>query len=231
MSRLTRIIKEINWKYSLGELVLIVSGILIALALNQWNERRKLYDTETKMLNELQVSLKNDMEDILINLKMHEESYNSAIILLDHLKAKRAYNDTLDSHFGKVLGTTIFLTDDAAYNNLQDKGRYLVTNDSIKAQLSILYAQDYKYITALEEIDGQNLLFNLKPYYTRHFKNFSLFRNAKPRNYDYLIEDPVYISQLEWIRDNRIFTVYRYKTIKRKVEKIISMLDEELRGR
>ena len=231
MGRLSKIFKKIDWKYSLGELFLIVSGILIALALNQWNEKRKIYDRETEMLKELKVSLKNDMEDILINLNVHNQSYDSAILLLDHLKSKRSYNDTLDPHFGKVLGTTIFLTDDAAYNNLQDKGRHLVTNDSIRAKLSKLYAHDYKFIVALEEIDSQNLLLHLKPYYTRHFKNFSLFKNAEPRNYDFLIEDPEYISQLEWIRDNRRYTVYRYKTIKDKVENIIGMLDEELRDR
>lgn len=231
MGRLSKIFKKIDWKYSLGELILIVSGILIALALNQWNEKRKLYDRETEMLKDLQVSLKNDMGDILINLDVHNNSYNSTILLLDHLKAKRPYNDTLDPHFGKALGTTIFLTDDAAYNNLQDKGRHLVTNDSIRADLSILYAHDYKFIAALEEIDSQNLLLHLKPFYTRHFKNFKLFKNAEPINYDYLIEDPEYISQLEWIRDNRIYTVSRYKTIKNNVGNIIDMLDKELRDR
>jgi hypothetical protein len=231
MRRLPKIFKKIDWKYSIGELILIVSGILIALALNQWNEKRKLYDKETEILRELKVSLKNDMEDILINLDVHNQSYNSVMVLLDHLKSKRSYNETLDPHFGKVLGTTIFLTDDAAYNNLQDKGRHLVTNDSIRANLSILYAHDYKFIVALEEIDNQNLLFHLKPFYTQHFKNFRLFRSAKPRNYNYLIKDPEYISQLEWIRDNRIYTVSRYKTIKNKVENILDLLDEELKNR
>lgn len=231
MKKLYKIIKGINWKYSLGELFLIVSGILIALALNQWNERRKLYERETDMLKELRVSLSNDLVDILVNKEIHEQSYNSALLLLNHLKSGKSYKDTLDQHFGKVIGSTIFLTDDAAYNNLQDKGRQLITNDSIRAQLSILYAHDYKYIVALEEIDSQNLLFNLKPYYTRHFKNFSLFRSAEPRNYEHLIEDPIYISNLEWIRDNRIYTVSKYRAIKQKVENIINMLDEELRVR
>lgn len=231
MRRLSKIFKEINWKYSIGELFLIVSGILIALALNQWNERRKLFDRETDMLKELKVSLENDMEDILINKRMHEESYKSAILLLDHLNSGKSYKDTLNPHFGKVIGSTIFLTDDAAYNNLQDKGRQLISNDSIRTNLSTLYAHDYKYIVALEDKDSQNLLLHLKPYYAQHFKNFSLFKTAEPISYDQLIEDPLYISHLEWIRDTRSYSVFKYRTIKNKVEYILEMLDQELENR
>ncbi len=37
-------------KYAIGEIVLVVIGILIALQINNWNESRKLQNEELKLL-------------------------------------------------------------------------------------------------------------------------------------------------------------------------------------
>ena len=38
MSRVSRIVTAVNWRYAVGEVLLIVVGILIALAVADWNE-------------------------------------------------------------------------------------------------------------------------------------------------------------------------------------------------
>ncbi len=43
----------VNWKYAIGEVVLIVVGILIALAAADWNDRRVLREEELALLEEL----------------------------------------------------------------------------------------------------------------------------------------------------------------------------------
>lgn len=207
MSRIPKFFRSFDWKYSLREIFLIVIGILIALSINNWNEQRKLYHLETEMLKELRASLKNDMKDILINLDIHKKSFQSAKLLISHIKANSPYHDTLDAHFGKVLGSSFFLSDNVAYNSLESKGRQLVTNDSIRSMLSTLYAHDYGFIKELEIIDNENLLINIKPYYTRNFKEFRLFITATPINYTFILTDPTYIGELEWIRDNRFHSV------------------------
>lgn len=44
-------------KYAIGEIVLVVIGILIALQINNWNESRKDRITEQKILNILHQNL------------------------------------------------------------------------------------------------------------------------------------------------------------------------------
>jgi hypothetical protein len=53
------------FKYAIGEIVLVVIGILIALSINNWNEERK------NILNESQL-VKNIVEDLI-------EKYNKAV--------------------------------------------------------------------------------------------------------------------------------------------------------
>jgi hypothetical protein len=52
------------FKYAIGEIILVVIGILIALQLNTWNEQQK----KSKLKNEYVVSLKNDLTKDTIQL-------------------------------------------------------------------------------------------------------------------------------------------------------------------
>ena len=40
-------------RYAIGEIVLVMLGILLALQVNNWNEARKLENTEAKYLQDL----------------------------------------------------------------------------------------------------------------------------------------------------------------------------------
>ena len=44
-------------RYAIGEIVLVVVGILIALSINSWNQKRQLSNQEHKLLLEI----KNDL--------------------------------------------------------------------------------------------------------------------------------------------------------------------------
>ena len=50
-------------KYAIGEIVLVVLGILIALQINNWNELNKERANEKIILNEIRDNLKFDLKD------------------------------------------------------------------------------------------------------------------------------------------------------------------------
>ena len=66
MSKLGKIATSRKWKYAIGEIILIVIGILIAVQLNNWNEQLKEKTTEKLLLK----GLKSDLEK---NYKMYEK--------------------------------------------------------------------------------------------------------------------------------------------------------------
>jgi len=74
------------FKYALGEIVLVVIGILIAFTINTWNEQRKQSEDERIFLQ----ALLNDLEQQQIRLTTQEEweveklnFVDSALILIE----------------------------------------------------------------------------------------------------------------------------------------------------
>jgi hypothetical protein len=64
------------FKYAIGEIVLVVIGILIALSINNWNEQRKDGKTETQALINLKAEFVKNMErfDFLKTIKHKQEN-------------------------------------------------------------------------------------------------------------------------------------------------------------
>lgn len=53
-------------RYAIGEIVLVVIGILIALQIHNWNETKTLTKKEITILKEIKKNLQNDLENQLI---------------------------------------------------------------------------------------------------------------------------------------------------------------------
>ena len=56
-------------RYSIGEIILVVIGILIALSINNWNEARKQEHLKQRLYIELYESIKSDTVDYNSDLK------------------------------------------------------------------------------------------------------------------------------------------------------------------
>ncbi len=64
--RVSRLVSASNWRYAIGEVVLIVVGVSIALAASSWYENRQLRGDEFAVLAELQTTLREDLNSITI---------------------------------------------------------------------------------------------------------------------------------------------------------------------
>jgi hypothetical protein len=85
--------------YALGEIILVVIGILIALSINNWNDVRKDQKIESNYLSGLRKELIADTTSISLYLiKNHQEK-------IDILKLAKKYNRAIQ----KIRDTTIFV--------------------------------------------------------------------------------------------------------------------------
>ena len=75
-------------KYAIGEIVLVVIGILIALSINNWNESRKQSASEKEFITSIKNDLKQDKAFILLIIEILEpkiEAYKNLNGNLTHL--------------------------------------------------------------------------------------------------------------------------------------------------
>ncbi len=128
--------------YAIGEIVLVVIGILIALSINNWNETRKLRNQELKYLKNLQSDIELNIADITEFLNSGNSSIESANKVLDYYEGKplEDLND-LNYHATNVYVWYRFTIHDNTYQELINSGNIaIISNDSIKNGLLNLQA-------------------------------------------------------------------------------------------
>jgi len=167
-------------RYAIGEIILVVIGILIALQLNTWNEGRKQKVLEIDLLKELKNGLITDLEDANYNLNAQKNTYSSQNLIINWLESDLIYNDTLSTHFSEISYGTYFASNEGPYQTLKQLGMRTIINDSLRNQISKLY--DLKY----QEYDVYNkgyTKFNnlMLPGYSKYFNEISYYElNMKP---------------------------------------------------
>ena len=82
------------FKYAVGEIVLVVIGILIALSINNWNEQRKTRVLEKSYNQSIKNDLKSDHETIEYIVKETKLSIDAYELLMDKLKSFDTINDS-----------------------------------------------------------------------------------------------------------------------------------------
>jgi len=88
--------------YAIGEIVLVVIGILIALGINNWNENRKSLNQEHKILISLKADFLESKERLLESMKMQKNAIrkSSELIKIFEGKIPRPINDSILDYMG-----------------------------------------------------------------------------------------------------------------------------------
>jgi hypothetical protein len=75
-------------KYAIGEIVLVVIGILIALQINNWNEKQKNRDKELHYLQNIKTDVQSDIKELSMFVETRESLINNAKKIIDHFEGK-----------------------------------------------------------------------------------------------------------------------------------------------
>ena len=83
--------------YAIGEIALVVIGILIALQINNWNESRKSKKEFQQSLLALSEDIKNDTSNIQSNIRSLERQVSASTLLIPILESKNPkFSDSLE---------------------------------------------------------------------------------------------------------------------------------------
>jgi hypothetical protein len=215
--------------YAIGEIALVVIGILIALQINNWNEERKQNKLEESTLIELKANMLADIGDFQADINGYNTAANSCRIVLDFIDGKIPYSDSLNLHLGKLRIQGVFSPTQVAYENLKLSGIKLISNDSLRNTLSNLYEVQYKYAAGYLEAEYHLDNQVLGEYYTKIMKEYSPYRYAKPVDYESLINNQEFRNLLmhrkmkieDWLKN-------LYERNIGRAGQVIEMIDKEL---
>ncbi|MBT8300634.1 MAG: hypothetical protein KJO63_04840 [Maribacter sp.] len=130
------------FKYAIGEIILVVIGILIALQINNWNESRKQRNQELHYLKNLKTDLKLNIAELDNYISVRNSRIESANIVLEHFEGK-PLQDLSDFafHTTNIYIWQKFSQHDNTFQELTNSGNLaLISNDSIKNGLLNLEA-------------------------------------------------------------------------------------------
>ena len=166
---MTRILTATNWRYALGELILIVSGILIAIAANSWYEDRALRSEEIRVLRQIGQSLEEDYRTLLNQSERLNKFSNAGRQLYDFLRSAEPVSENITSLFSSINGVAPLALRTAPFEALKSRGFDLISDESLRIELIELYDDLYERAERNVTQDTEWVHETIRPYLMEQF--------------------------------------------------------------
>ncbi len=125
--------------YAVGEIVLVILGILIALQVNNWREDLKSNRYERSILKEIRNSLLDGIPDSKAIGERARRTTEGALRMARHLNGVRLPEDSLYLLIDRLRFRRIYQYNSGPYESLKSAGIERISNDSLRFELIALY--------------------------------------------------------------------------------------------
>ena len=242
-------------KYAVGEIILVVIGILIALQINNWNQRRKEKQLEINAMSEVRDDLANSMIDINQNLGLMSNWLESAWKIKRAINTSEVFPDSLGADLLKMTRDEYLFTNSKTYTALKSAGFKVIKNDKIRRELDYLYEAMYPRLAATTSLEP-----DIKEYFSDYVKNNfraisldTLYKSGLkvkdiasselgavgwgsrsrfvPTDYDHFRTDPEFTILLDNSIRWRMMKIIKYREAKRGTVETIDLIEAKIKGK
>ena len=222
-------------KYAIGEIVLVVIGILIALQLNNWNQQKKDIKVEKETLLALKEDLLSSKKqlDRKISATKDRVVYDSIVLVHLHTRQAKIDKDSLNTLVTRFKAPPTFDPEEGIINEIISTGKLnIVRNKKIRSFITSWNMN----LSEVKELEGAliDLLKNKKePYFFNYFSYRNSYNSLKSSvlswNGEKLLKD-IYFENL-MIRSIDIHKTLRGRQLyfKTLITDIISEINIELK--
>jgi len=131
--------------YAIGEIIILIFGIVFALQVNNWNLKRQDKASEIVILKGIKAELERDLVGFSNDLLVHAEQIRSSKIILDHFENNLSYNDSLSKHFLNTCSYTIITINRGTFETLKSLGVGMISNIELRNLIINLYDSQYSF--------------------------------------------------------------------------------------
>ncbi|GAA4806555.1 DUF6090 family protein [Litoribaculum gwangyangense] len=223
--------------YAIGETILVVIGILIALSINNWNEDKKARIYEEKMLTEIRNVLIKDVyffENHLIGRRIariqRASQFFENYILTDSIS-----RDSINYHY-IGLSTGLQVTyNRGPFEALKSTGIDRIINDSLRNMIVDLYEFELPRTAGLIKIYMDEYMTNAKKYEDSLRDDMQIDIQNKQVFYYYnkmkevdLKTNQSFLSLLSWGSNSSKQILHLFNSILPKMKALTVQIDKEL---
>ncbi|TNJ47000.1 hypothetical protein KFZ70_05690 [Tamlana fucoidanivorans] len=232
--------------YAIGEIVLVVVGILIALQINSWNGKLQERKEEQKVL----INLRTELKSNLAFLKYIKKNKEGALLSMKVLMNECTNNSNYKTHnLDSLLGTAFisgwkFVSHTGVLTNVLESDKLnLIQNDSLKHLL--VYLPTAIGFVAMEDDSYRSDMHNYylpflgKYYQTKNMTNalnqleidWTSESSRFTRNPEDLLNNPEFESILNSQLIFMKFSLFSIQYLEQAFETILPILEQEIKDK
>ncbi len=220
--------------YAIGEIALVVIGILIALQINNWNGQRVQHKLEKSTLMEISLALASDTVRIINTIQQLQNSLNNITRLIDHIEAKKPYVNELSDLFKYSYtfhAATFGKNNIAAFDLLKERGTDIISNPELRRKIVEHYTTSY--------VENEEWFTNLKNVHSleanRIYSNFKITGDINegismyPYDYNELLENEKLMYPFHHYKSLALNGIEKLKVYLGKTQKVLQLIEAELK--
>lgn len=225
--------------YAIGEIILVVIGILIALSINNWNEKRKISELETRVLTEISEDLADDIRSLQNDVNLNQEGLKSIESIKRALASNQPITDSLALKFGQLAFNTTYTLKFSGYKNLSNLGFQILAEDSIRKTITNLYEMHYSFLKEREKTTKNATYEHLKPKLMTYFKAIKISddigdlispeRYYYPKDFEALKTDPDFQLLLDISKETKYFNLFDLQFVMGPIQNTKELIDAYLK--
>lgn len=237
--------------YTVGEVVLIVIGILIALSIDNWNEDRKNLVREQEVLMQLKKDYNANLLQLNEKIKMRESIIGACEVMMNAIDEQVGQNR--DSVINQLSILFLDPTFDPVQDDLINSGNIrLIRNQQLRSLLTN-WSSDVAEVQDIEKGWQKLLMEELIPYYielgvsrdavNRFWGSTDWYLDKGSKGYSIFLKDSKVTPKVERILGDKklegmlsIAVLYNYSgniqsyTLRKRIEEILELVEGEMGG-
>lgn len=241
-------------KYAIGEIILVVIGILIALQINTWNQYKQNRAQEGQILSQLLEEYTNNLDQIQQKVEVRNVTLQSCFKLLQYRNENQNEipGDSIDSHLFRITIRPTFDPELSVSNELINSGKlYLLEDVELRNQVSA-FSSSLSELFEEEQVIMEMTEERFIPFMIEHYqigrmmmvllddkklraqftmgalKDYDTMKNlVPPADFKPLLNHPDFEDYLLQMISYTSYTNEQSEGVKAKIKAIIQMIEQE----
>lgn len=215
------------FKYAIGEIILVMIGILLALQVNSWYQNSKDRKLELSLLKELKQTIISDKENYEWNVSNFEKIVSNSNYLDSIIRNRGEYSPKIDSAFGIISAFSITEANYVPFDKITNMENGIIKNDSLFNSMSNYYNFS-KFISGVDRYFQVGAYFR-QQVYPKFFSGYRYGSYAKITNFEKILNSDEIKVAIDYARNDSKYYLGQSKHRVDHASELIDIINNELK--